>query len=309
MTLNDANFWRRSRSPANFGVMMCSFPRNGDVKHICANESQQKTPDHYVVRISTLRCFTMQATNKASSDEARIVLTHDPGSLEKIKTASERCKCNVVVVSNDHQMHDVDQNQKADIVLLVTEPEHVLQDATLRLLRSHDTAPVLVYLTEYEEVAELLALRVGANDVLNSQMTFRVMRERIMAAHRTQKMTDSVSSKKDSARARPIENRASKHTDILFDQSAGVFTVNDKQVFLSLVEAKLLAELYKHRSSIVGRRELLVAIGKGNSGVKDRLIDSHVKRLRKKFSDAGIDPAILSTVYGQGYRLKAFPPA
>jgi two-component system response regulator ChvI len=86
----------------------------------------------------------------------------------------------------------------------------------------------------------------------------------------------------------------------------GRFTVrwDDKAVHLTVTEFRLLHSLVRQPGQVKTRDQLMEEGYPNDAYMSDRTIDSHIKRLRKKF--IGVDPDFygIETIYGLGYRYK-----
>lgn len=218
----------------------------------------------------------------------------------KIIEASKRARCVVRVIMSEPGMSSfqgTDLSTDTEIrILVITEDFHI--KGWLYAEGAGATEPpLLAYLAEYDEVSELLALRAGFSDVLHPQMSERILTERIMAAWNRRKalsalpMHDSLS---QSSPRRPFE----------LDLINRVFTIEGRAVALSKTEVQLLQVLGSNLHRPVSREEIHEAVS-GDSYYDSRVVDSHIKRLRKKFGDAGISQNIIKTIYGLGYRIDA----
>jgi len=158
--------------------------------------------------------------------------------------------------------------------------------------------PIVVYLAEYDEVTELLALRAGAVDVLRADMTVRVMAERISRAGTRFLTTKQVGG----SNIAPASNHQSS---LKLDDGTLIAELFGQSVQLTKMEMAVLKVLCEHSYRIVSREELMEAVDTNTSWSDRRAVDTQVKRLRRKFGAVGFAPEIIKTVYGMGYRLNA----
>ncbi len=85
----------------------------------------------------------------------------------------------------------------------------------------------------------------------------------------------------------------------LFDfDAAQIHRADGSEVSLTAIEMKLLQVLYRHRGSVVSRNFIMDYVWGAEYIGEDRLIDAHIKNIRKKLS-----PDIIVTVKGMGYRM------
>jgi len=93
--------------------------------------------------------------------------------------------------------------------------------------------------------------------------------------------------------------------DLLLDQGRHLCTWRESPVNLTVTEFLLVETLARRPGHVKSRDQLIDAAYGENIYVDDRTIDSHIKRLRKKFKDVDHDFAQIETLYGVGYRYRA----
>ena len=164
----------------------------------------------------------------------------------------------------------------------------------LRRLRKKTTIPILFLTSKDEEVDELLGLKLGADDFIKKSGGFsiKVLIERIRVQLR-KKATNIDESK-----------NIIKHGKLVLDSSqlecewSGKFLPEK----LTTTEFLIVKELAKRPGIIKERAQLMDIAYKDNNDIEDRTIDSHVKRIRKKFKKVDQNFSAIETRYGSGYR-------
>lgn len=217
----------------------------------------------------------------------------------KIYEAIKRARCTVQVGLNrvDGELGEfANSDRPADVRVLVVTEYSEIHDAVRGCLVGSTEVPIVVYLVVYDEVTELLALRAGASDVLRPDMTVRVMAERIMLAQSHDAKSKDLGKHKTSpsSHCKPA---------IWLDESNRIVELRGRRIQMTTTELSLLQALNTHDGQVVSREELLKAVGTETSRSDTRACDSHIKRLRMKFAEAGFPRDIIKTVYGVGYRL------
>lgn len=218
--------------------------------------------------------------------------------------ALQLCSCSVQVelavqdTSNtdlDTRNTDIDIN--CDVILLLCRSGYELESHVVSMVSRRTEIPVMLYLSDYNEVAELVGLRTGACDVLNGEMTANVIAERIMAVHRR----SSVNSTKWIGVNKGNPNFETKGWGV--DLENNILWIENASVELTSTEIKLIEVLMANRGAVVTRNELAAATNKGaGSNVKARTVDSHIKRIRQKINETGKKIGVIKSVYGAGYR-------
>ena len=164
----------------------------------------------------------------------------------------------------------------------------------LKRLRKKTSIPILFLTSKDEEVDELLGLKLGADDFIKKSGGFsiKVLIERIRVQLR--KKTDNVEDAKNLI----------KHGKLVLDPSQLECEWDGKPLpeKLTTTEFLIVKELAKRPGIIKERAQLMDIAYKDNTDIEDRTIDSHVKRIRKKFKKVDQNFSAIETRYGSGYR-------
>ena len=164
----------------------------------------------------------------------------------------------------------------------------------LKRLRKKTTIPILFLTSKDEEVDELLGLKLGADDFIKKSGGFsiKILIERIRVQLR-KKISD----------VDEIKNLI-KHGKLILDPSQLECSWNEKPLpeKLTTTEFLIVKELAKRPGMIKERAQLMDIAYKENNDIEDRTIDSHVKRIRKKFKKVDENFSAIETRYGSGYR-------
>jgi len=164
----------------------------------------------------------------------------------------------------------------------------------LKRLRKKTTIPIIFLTSKDEEVDELLGLKLGADDFIKKSGGFsiKVLIERIRVQLR--KKTNNIDDSKNLI----------KHGKLVLDPAQLECEWNGKSLpeKLTTTEFLIVMELAKRPGIIKERAQLMDIVYKDNNDIEDRTIDSHVKRIRKKFKKIDQNFAAIETRYGSGYR-------
>tara|TARA_Y100000590_G_scaffold292339_1_gene329101 strand:- start:70 stop:771 length:702 start_codon:yes stop_codon:yes gene_type:complete len=165
----------------------------------------------------------------------------------------------------------------------------------LKKLRKKTSLPVIFLTSKDEEVDELLGLKLGADDFIKKSGGFsvKVLIERIRVQLR----------KKNISNFEDAKNIIS-HGKLRLDPSQlecewGGQSLPDK---LTTTEFLIVQELAKRPGIIKERSQLMDIAYREDTDIEDRTIDSHVKRIRKKFKKIDSEFSAIETRYGSGYR-------
>ena len=165
----------------------------------------------------------------------------------------------------------------------------------LRKLRKKTTLPVILLTSKDEEVDELLGLKLGANDFIKKSGGFsiKVLIERIRVQLRKNETTNIDENK-----------NIISHGKLRLDPSQLECEWNGKQLpdKLTTTEFLIVKELAKRPGIIKERSQLMDIAYREDTDIEDRTIDSHIKRIRKKFKKVDNNFSAIETRYGSGYR-------
>ncbi len=164
----------------------------------------------------------------------------------------------------------------------------------LKKLRKKTDIPIIFLTSKDEEVDELLGLKLGADDFVKKSGGFsiKVLIERIKVQLR----------KKDQKIS--VNKNIIQQGKLLLDPEQLECTWNNQALpdKLTTTEFQIVYELAKRPGVIKERSHLMTIAYRENNDIEDRTIDSHVKRIRKKFKKVDKDFSAIETRYGSGYR-------
>jgi two-component system, OmpR family, response regulator ChvI len=179
----------------------------------------------------------------------------------------------------------------------------------LRRLREAEGAvaamPVIFLTSKDEEQDEALGLAMGADDYIAKPFSQRLLIARIRAIlRRTEtRRADLIRGGDDAARSSAETEQAVLERGRLFmDPARHKVRWDDREVTLTVTEFLILEALAQRPGVVKSRNQLLDIAYQDDVYVDDRTIDSHIKRVRRKFR--AVDPAFdgIETLYGVGYR-------
>jgi len=170
----------------------------------------------------------------------------------------------------------------------------------LRRLRQKSDMPVIFLTSKDDEIDELFGLKMGADDFIKKPFSQRLLVERVKAVLRRFQPRDPNEKKSEEV----LAARALDRGALSMDQERHTCTWKGLPVTLTVTEFLILFAL-AHRPGVVkSRNALMDAAYDDQVYVDDRTIDSHIKRLRKKFKVADNEFDMIETLYGVGYRFK-----
>jgi len=161
----------------------------------------------------------------------------------------------------------------------------------LQKIRTASAMPVIFLTSKDDELDEALGLRMGADDYITKPFSQRLLLERVRAILR--RADQSVTSASD---------QMVVLGDMTLDPDRHSCKWKGKDVKLTVTEFLILSALVRRPGIVKNRDQLLDAAYGENVYLDDRTIDSHIKRLRRKFREG--DPTFdqIETLYGVGYK-------
>ena len=155
--------------------------------------------------------------------------------------------------------------------------------------------PVIFLTSKDQEQDEIIGLKMGASDYIKKPFSQKLLNERIrtvLRVHENRKIADPDSLK---------ENKNLQKGHLVLDDLKQLCFWKDHIIDLTVAEFNLIKSLAKHPGVIKDRNQLMDTMYGDNIYVDDRTIDSHIKRLRKKFKSFDTDFDQIRTRYGSGY--------
>jgi two-component system, OmpR family, response regulator ChvI len=167
----------------------------------------------------------------------------------------------------------------------------------LRRIRQKTDMPVIFLTSKDDEIDELFGLKMGADDFIKKPFSQRLLVERVKAVLRRAGARDGTAPPTEAAKV--IERGK-----LTMDPDRHACTWDGKQVTLTVTEFLILQSLAQRPGIVKSRDALMDAAYDDQVYVDDRTIDSHIKRLRKKFNQVDLAFDGIETLYGVGYRFK-----
>jgi two-component system, OmpR family, response regulator ChvI len=168
----------------------------------------------------------------------------------------------------------------------------------LRRLRQGADLPVIFLTSKDEEIDELMGLNAGADDYIRKPFSQRLLLERVRAVLRRAEAKNAPAAPGEQKKEALVRGK------LALDPQRHECTWDGKPVRLTVTEFLILQALAQRPGFVKSRDSLMDAAYDDQVYVDDRTIDSHIKRLRKKFKVVADDFDAIETLYGVGYRYK-----
>ncbi len=191
-------------------------------------------------------------------------------------------------------------NRPIDLAVLDIKMPRMDGMELLTRLRKERDLPVIFLTSKDEEVDELLGLRLGADDYIKKPFSQRLLIARIQAVLRRREPDPAPAPDDGSAEPAPKLTRG----DLVLDPARHLCAWKGRPLNLTVTEFLIVQALAQRPGHVKSRDQLIDAAYGENIYVDDRTLDSHIKRLRKKFRAADDTFDSIETLYGIGYRYR-----
>jgi len=183
----------------------------------------------------------------------------------------------------------------ADLIVLDIKMPRMDGMELLSRLRQSSEVPVIFLTSKDDEIDEVLGLRMGADDYITKPFSQRLLIERVRAILRRSEAPVGANDEGEGG-------KTIVRGDLVMDPVRHLCTWGGKEVTLTVTEFLILQALATRPGHVKSRDQLMDAAYGENIYVDDRTIDSHIKRLRKKFKVVDNEFGKIETLYGIGYR-------
>lgn len=161
-----------------------------------------------------------------------------------------------------------------------------------RRVRARSRVPILFLSARSEEIDRVLGLELGGDDYLIKPFSPRELVARVRAIFR----------RTEGAEPAPAERPAVlRHRGIELDPERHEVRCGGRAVPLTPTEFGVLGALLERPGVVLSRAQLMQRAYRYDNLITERTIDTHVRRIRAKFREAGVDP--IATVHGVGYKV------
>ena len=181
-----------------------------------------------------------------------------------------------------------------DLVVLDVKMPRMDGMELLSKLREKSDVPAIFLTSKDDEVDQVLGLRLGADDYITKPFSQRLLIERIRTVLRRRSKTATPES----------ENNKIVRGFMVLDETRHICRWKDSDVNLTVTEYLMVKSLVVNPGHVKSRDQLINEAYGENIYVDDRTVDTHIKRIRKKFRDCDDNFDAIETLYGVGYRYK-----
>ena len=223
----------------------------------------------------------------------------DSNILTSVSIALEAEGYRIVTYSDGISALDGFKQNEPDLAILDIKMPRMDGTETLRRLREKSDLPVIFLTSKEEEIDELFGLKMGAEDYIRKPFSQRLLAERVRAVLRRCGGNKTAAAPKESDAAKVLERG-----QLRMEPEKHLCTWKGQPVALTVTEFLILQSLAARAGVVKSRNALMDSAYDDQTYVDDRTIDSHIKRLRKKFRQTDAEFDMIDTLYGVGYRFK-----
>jgi|CXWL01.1.fsa_nt_gi two-component system response regulator ChvI len=227
-----------------------------------------------------------------------VALVDDEESLrETVAFALRREGYRVDVYADGLEAWQAFQQKLPDLAVLdILMPRLDGRELCRRLRAASEALPIMFLTSRDDEFDRVLGLELGADDYLCKPFSVRELMARIKVLFRRAALNREPRTED----GEPAEILTSG--DLMLDIDRHEVRWKEGPLPLTVTEFRLLAALVRHPGHVKTREQLLEEAYPHDTYLAERSIDSHIKRLRRKFEDADASFGAIETVYGLGYR-------
>jgi two-component system response regulator ChvI len=221
----------------------------------------------------------------------------DRNILTSVSIAFESEGYRVLTYTDGVSALDGFKTSQPDIAILDIKMPRMDGMETLRRLRATSDLPVIFLTSKDDEIDEVFGLKMGAEDFIRKPFSQRILVERVKAVLRRR-------TPKDDAPPREAQAKAIERGQLRVDPERHACAWKNEPVILTVTEFRILQALVSRPGVVKSRNALMDVAYDDQVYVDDRTIDSHIKRLRKRFKSIDGEFDMIETLYGVGYRFK-----
>lgn len=206
--------------------------------------------------------------------------------IEDYFTAKKENEFNITLAKDGLEAKDLLEENEFDIVLLDVMLPHLDGFSICRLIRKKSDVPVIFLTARTMEEDVLLGFETGCDDYVTKPFSLATLYAKCIALLNRAKGT--------------VLSETSTIGKISINYNSMVVTVDGSNIELPPKEYELLAYLFKHKDWVISRETLLNAVWGYDFEGGERVVDNHIKKLRKNLGSAGEQ---IKTVISKGYKL------
>lgn len=227
-----------------------------------------------------------------STQPTILIVDDDPHIREVVRFALRRAGMEVIEAADGAEALVLFEALSPALVVLDIQMPEMDGTDVCRALRARSQVPIIFLTSRDDEIDRVVGLELGGDDYMTKPFSPRELVARVRAVLRRLRPPEAVEAPRE---------RTLRHHRLKIDLDRHLAFWDDREVALTVTEFGLLRTLMGYPGKVFSRDALMDGAYSYDNVVTDRTIDSHVRRLRRKFADVGGEP--VETVHGVGYKL------
>ncbi len=221
-----------------------------------------------------------------------LVVDDDPHIRHVVQFALQKAGFQVTFAKDGTEAIEACRTRQPDLMVLDILMPELDGLAVCREVRAESELPIIFLTSVDEELDRVIGLELGADDYVTKPFSPRELTARVRSVLRRVQS------------APPNRAKTLNHGPLRMDLDAYRIYCGDAEVELTATEFNILKALLRYPGKVFSRTELMDHAYEDGTVVSERTIDSHMKRIRRKFEQYGVTP--VDTVHGIGYRIAHF---
>jgi len=219
-----------------------------------------------------------------------LIVDDEPHIREIVRFAAEKAGYQCIEAGDGEAALAATEQHSPDLIVLDIKMPKKSGLEVCRALRTDSQVPIIFLTSNDEEIDRILGLEMGGDDYVTKPFSPRELVSRIGAVLRRSR---------PGAQAVGHEQHVLRHGDLSLNEERFEARWRGQVLTLTVTEFGLLSALLRRPGKVFSRDELMDRMYRFDNHVSDRTVDSHVRRVRRKFAGA----EVVETVHGVGYRL------
>lgn len=221
-----------------------------------------------------------------------LVVDDEPMIREAVSSYLKKQGCRVFSADNGKEALEIFEREVVTFIILDLMLPDMSGEEICTIIRKKSRIPIIMLTAKTQEEDVLNGLRIGADDYMTKPFSLKELYARMTVILR--RVSDDL---------KPLAEKYSwNDNDLNIDFEHSEVRKKGRLLALTPSEWKILSALIKHPKKIYTREELIGLVFEPDFDGYDRVIDTHIKNLRKKVEDNPKKPVYVKTVHGLGYK-------
>lgn len=227
---------------------------------------------------------------------SQIVLVIDDEAMirEAVSSYLSKQGCQVFTAENGKEALEIFERETITFVILDLMLPDMSGEEICRIIRNRSRVPMIMLTAKTQEEDVLNGLKIGADDYMTKPFSLKELYARM-----------TVILRRSSDDLKPLAEKYSwNNNDLNIDFAHSEVRKKGELLALTPSEWKILSALIRHPKKVYTREELIELVFGPDFDGYDRVIDTHIKNLRKKVEDDPKKPVYVKTIHGLGYKFR-----